>query len=79
MVQQEQFPRKFSAVEIAQTKELISFMSIAHDVSTWNNLRRQAKAIWSERIISAVDGMRKWVIKYDRQTKTKEVIGCKIS
>jgi hypothetical protein len=54
-------------------------MSLAHDVPTWNNLRRQAKAVWSERIISAVDGMRKWVIKYDRQTKTKEAVGCKIS
>lgn len=57
---------EFSNTDILQIQELKNFMSHAHDVSTWNNLRKQAFITWDEKIISAVDGSRKWVINKDK-------------
>jgi hypothetical protein len=65
-----QLPRKFNKVEIAQTKDLMNFMKPAFDAQSWNHLRQQAKDIWSEKIITAIDGIRKWAITYDKSTKT---------
>jgi hypothetical protein len=53
--------RSFNVIEIAKIKELKAFMKHATDVATWNDLREQAKSIWDEKTISAVDGMKKFV------------------
>lgn len=66
---------KFSKVEKTQIKDLKEFMKSAFDVKSWNHLREQAKEIWPNKIISAVDGLRKWSIEYNKQTKTKICLG----
>jgi hypothetical protein len=73
----EQLPRKFNSVEVAQIKEVQVFMAPSFDVRSWNHLREQAKDIWSEKIITAVDGLRKWMIQYDKPTKTCTCVGMK--
>jgi hypothetical protein len=42
-------------------------MSTSFDVKSWNFNRDTAKQIWSEKIISAVDGLYKWLIKYENK------------
>lgn len=69
--------RQFTKVEFAQINDLKRFMQDAFDVKSWNHLRTQAKEIWDEKIISAVDGMRKWLIEYNKPTKTCTLIGVK--
>lgn len=72
-----QVTRQFDAIELLQIKELKHFMSTAFDAESWNVLRDEAKLIWSEKIISAVDGCHKWHIKYDKSNKTVTYTGVK--
>jgi len=67
--------RSFNLIELEQIKELKDFMSTAYNAETWNFLRDEAKAIWSEKIISAVDGLKKWSIRYDKPSKTVTYLG----
>jgi hypothetical protein len=62
-------PRSFNATELQQIKELRTHMTKATNVWSWNSLRDEAKQRWGEKIISAVDGLRKWAISYDKPTK----------
>jgi hypothetical protein len=64
------FVRSFNTIELEQIKELKIFMATAFDSNSWNFLRDEAKSIWSEKIISAVDGLRKWRISYDKASKS---------
>lgn len=70
MAEPGKYVRSFNSIELLQIKELKDFMSTAFDASSWNYLRDEAKQLWSEKIISAVDGLRKWAITYDKSTKT---------
>lgn len=70
--------RHFTKEEMAQIKDLKEFMSKASDVKSWNNLREEAKSKYPERIITAVDGQRKWIIEHDKPTKTKTCVGVKL-
>jgi hypothetical protein len=63
-------PRRFTTLELQQIKELTAFMNKASNVPTWNAIRDVAKTIYPERVISAVDGMRKWLISYNKKDKT---------
>ena len=67
--------RTFTKVEYLQIEDLKRYMSSAQDVKAWNHLREQAKDLWPEKIISAVDGLRKWIMKYHKSTKTWECLG----
>lgn len=67
--------RTFNQVELQQIKDLKAHMASAFDVKSWNLLRDEAKSIWDEKIISAVDGIRKWLISYDKPSKTVTYIG----
>jgi hypothetical protein len=69
------YAREFNPIEHQQIKELKDFMSTAYNAQTWNFLRDEAKEIWDEKIISAVDGLYKWVISKD---KSKTCLGVKI-
>jgi hypothetical protein len=69
------FVRTFNKIELLQIKELKDFMAPSFDVLSWNHNRDEAKAIWPEKIISAVDGLRKWSIKYDKPSKTVAYLG----
>ena len=60
------YQRTFNKVELEQIKELKNFMSTAYNAETWNFLRDEARLIWDEKIISAVDGLRKWLISNDK-------------
>jgi hypothetical protein len=72
-------PRRFNTLELQQIKELMGFMSSASpDVRSWNSYRDEAKGIWPEKIITAVDGMRKWLVRYDKPTKTIYQYGLEI-
>jgi hypothetical protein len=77
MTESGKYVRSFNEIELLQIKELKEFMKSAFDAQSWNKLRDEAKKIWSEKIISAVDGLRKWSIKYDRPTKTVTYMGIK--
>ena len=70
MVEDDKFVRSFNSIELEQIKELKDFMKGAFDVKSWNFNRDEAKEIWSEKIISAIDGLRKWLIEYNKSTKT---------
>ena len=72
-------PRSFTTSEIDQIKELKLFMSTASNVWTWNALRDEAKRKYGERIISAVDALRKWVIVYDKPSKKVNFFGVKFN
>ena len=72
-------PRSFSTEELAQIKELKAFMSTALNVQSWNALRDEAKKAYGERIISAVDALRKWVIVYDKSSKKINFFGVKFN
>jgi hypothetical protein len=74
----EQLPRSFNKVEMAQIQDVKLYMSPAFDVQSWNHLRRQAKGLWPEKIITAVDGLRKWVVVYNKSTKTCLCFGMKL-
>lgn len=69
------YTRSFNQIELEQMKELKNFMSTAFDAKTWNFLRDEAKQIWVEKIISAVDGLRKWSISYDKSSKQVKFVG----
>ena len=69
--------RTFDSVELMQIKEVKKFMSTAFNVGSWNYMREQAKTIWSNKIISAVDGLYKWAIKYDKPSKITTCLGVK--
>jgi hypothetical protein len=71
------YVRIFDTTEIKQIQELKDVMSTAYDVESWNNLRNECKDIWPEKIISAVDGLRKWSIKYDKPSKPVTHLGVK--
>ena len=75
----EGLPRKFNTVELMEIKELKEFMKNAWNAESWNRTRDEAKKIWSEKIISAVDGLRKWIISYDKPTKNVTYMGLKIA
>ena len=70
--------RSFTKEEMQQIKDLKEIMNKASDVSTWNALREDAKLKYPERIITAVDGARKWDIEYDKKSKTKTLLGVKL-
>jgi hypothetical protein len=72
------YAREFNQIELLQIKELKDFMSGARDAKTWNFLRDEAKQIWDEKIISAVDGLYKWVIAKSPKDKSKICLGVKI-
>ena len=74
-----QVTRSFSIIELEQIKELKYryLQSNCQTVEQWNFIRDEAKLIWPEKIISAVDGMRKWAIKYDKPSKTVTYLGIK--
>jgi hypothetical protein len=55
------YQRTFDKIELLKIKELSQHMNNAVDVTSWNSLRQGAKDIWDEKIISAVDGLRKWL------------------
>ena len=66
------YTRPFNQIELEQMKELKAFYIKANatNVERWNVIRDEAKKIWSEKIISAVDGVRKWLIRYDKPNIT---------
>jgi hypothetical protein len=68
-------PRTFTQIEYQQIKDVKEYMKSAFDVKSWNQLRNEAKGLWPERIISAVDGLRKWIVKYDKPSKTCTCLG----
>lgn len=70
--------RTFTKLELQQIESFKQYMSQAKDVQSWNSLREKAKEIIPEKIISAVDGLHKWIIKYDKPTKTVTYIGVKL-
>jgi hypothetical protein len=70
MADKQDYTRSFTPIELEQIKELKVHMSTAFDAKSWNFLRDEAKEIWSEKIISAVDGVRKWLIRYDKPNVT---------
>jgi hypothetical protein len=82
-------PRQFTPQEVKDIKDCAKYiqectiekdgLSRCPTANGFNQLRELAKEAYPERIISAVDGMRKWVIKYDKATKEKTVVGFKIS
>jgi hypothetical protein len=74
-----QIPRVFSQTEIHEINKLKNFMSLAVDLPSWNSMREQAKKIYPERIISAVDGTRKWIVTYDKPNKTTNYLGLRIT
>jgi hypothetical protein len=76
--ERDQLPRKFNKVELAQIEEVKTFMRPSFDVRSWNHLRKQAQEIWTEKIISAVDGLRKWIVTYDKPTKVCTCEGVKL-
>jgi hypothetical protein len=65
----EKFQRSFSSIELEQIKQLKVHMSKAINVEDWNHIRNEAKKTWPEKIISAVDGLRKWIVSYNKSTK----------
>ena len=75
MSDKQDYTRSFTPIELEQIKDLKNFMSTAFDVKTWNFLRDEAKQIWVEKIISAVDGLRKWSISYDKSSKQVKFVG----
>ncbi|MBE3085868.1 MAG: hypothetical protein IMZ64_06590 [Bacteroidetes bacterium] len=75
----EQYPRKFSEIERMEINELKEFMKNAWNAESWNRTRDEAKKIWSEKIVSAVDGLRKWIISYDKPTKNVTYLGLNIA
>jgi hypothetical protein len=70
-----QFIRKFNQIELEQMKELKTFYinSNATSVEKWNVIRDEAKKIWDEKIISAVDGLRKWLQCLDKSSKVSGI------
>jgi hypothetical protein len=76
-----QFVRSFNNNELQQIRNLRNFMLIMVSNNTtsreWNKIRDEAKRKWPEKIISAVDGLRKWVIKYDKSNKAITYLGIK--
>jgi hypothetical protein len=76
MTDNNQYVRSFNSHELDQIKELKRHMSTATDVESWNGLRSFMKRMFPEKIISAVDGLKKWHIKYDKPTKTITYLGC---
>jgi hypothetical protein len=77
MAESNNYVRTFNSIELEQIKEVKGFMATAFDSSSWNQLRDEAKKIWPEKIISAIDGLRKWLIKYDKSTKVVTYLGVK--
>jgi hypothetical protein len=75
MTDNNQYVRSFNSFELDQIRELKQHMSTATDVQSWNEIRSAMKRIFPEKIISAVDGLRKWHIKYDKPTKTITYLG----
>ena len=69
------YQRSFNQIELLQIKELKDFMATAQNAKSWNFLRDEAKEIWDEKIISAVDGLRKWLLSND---KAKTCLGVKL-
>ena len=69
--------RSFNKIEMLQIEELKVFMLSAFDANSWNYLRDEAKEIWPEKIISAVDGCHKWHITYNKATKSVVYSGVK--
>jgi hypothetical protein len=65
------YTRSFNQIELEQMKELKAHYITANatTVERWNVIRDEAKQIWDEKIISAVDGLRKWSISYDKPSK----------
>jgi len=67
------YARSFTKMELLKIQELKDFMAHATNVATWNSLRQQAKSFWDEKIISAVDGYKKFVLD-----KNKTLISIKL-
>jgi len=65
----------FDKSELAQIEELKKVMSNAKDVSNWNKIREENKVLWPMKIRMAIDGLRKWKISYDKQTKSCTLLG----
>ena len=65
------YTRSFNQIELEQMKELKAHYIKANATTAerWNVIRDEAKQIWVEKIISAVDGLRKWSISYDKPSK----------
>lgn len=78
MTERGPYVRSFNQVELLQIKELKDFMSSAFNVESWNLLRDEAKCLWPEKIISAVDGLRKWLVRYDKPSKSVIYMGVKL-
>jgi hypothetical protein len=74
----DKLPRKFTPSELKDIKDLTTYMSNVKNVTEWNLQREHAKTVWPERIISAVDGLHKWAISYDKSTKVKTCLGLRI-
>ena len=77
IIQESSLLRSFTKDEHKLIKDVKAHMSVATDVKSWNELRELAKKKWDEKIISAVDGLRKWVLSYDKPTKSYTLIGVK--
>jgi hypothetical protein len=71
------YTRSFNQIELEQIKELKAhyIKANATTVERWNVIRDEAKQIWDEKIISAVDGLRKWSISYDKSSKQVKFVG----
>lgn len=67
--------RGFTDKILSEIIVLKTYMSHARNVGEWNTLREKAKLSFSENAISAVDGLRKWKLIYDKTTKKRECIG----